>query len=89
MHEEKQEAKKGDAPEDSDKSARNRRLRMLILGTIAAGGAFQLNGWQAQAHGNRSSGSTQSIRAVIVPGDVQVTSPQTVTPSVEAPQKTE
>jgi len=38
-------------------------VRGLIIGSLAAAGAFQLNGWRAQAHGNRSSRS--------MPGDFQ------------------
>lgn len=34
---------------------RRRRVRALILGSLATGGVFQLNSWQAQAHGNRST----------------------------------
>ncbi|WP_316235391.1 MULTISPECIES: hypothetical protein [unclassified Bradyrhizobium] len=50
---------------------RRRALRALILGSIAAGGAYQLNGWQSQAHGNRSSGAVQSIRTPVL-SDVEV-----------------
>lgn len=39
------------------RAKRRQRVRALILGSLASGGAFQLNGWQAQAHGNRSSKS--------------------------------
>lgn len=54
--------------------ARKRRLRALIIGTVAAGGAFQLNGWQAQAHGNRSSHAATSMRdAAVLAEDLKVT----------------
>lgn len=46
--------------------ARKRRLRALVVGAVAAGGAFQLNGWQAQAHGNRSSHAASSVRDAAV-----------------------
>lgn len=53
--------KKTDQSNDKEEAAasqRRRRVRALIIGSLAAGGAFQLNGWQAQAHGNRSSHSS-------------------------------
>jgi hypothetical protein len=34
---------------------RRRHQRAVIISALAAGGVFQLNGWQVQAHGNRSS----------------------------------
>jgi hypothetical protein len=46
---------KDDSPESKQAKDRRRRVRALILGSLATGGAFQLNSWQAQAHGNRSS----------------------------------
>jgi hypothetical protein len=60
--------------------AKKRRLRALIIGTVAAGGAFQLNGWQAQAHGNRSSHeASSSIRnAAVLAEDLVVTGASTV-----------
>jgi hypothetical protein len=64
--------------------ARSRRMKALIIGTIAAGGAFQLNGWQAQANGNRSSGKTAAIRGILAEG----TTVQTGTPTTEAMQLT-
>jgi len=45
---------KDDSPESKQRE-RRRRVRALILGSLATGGAFQLNSWQAQAHGNRST----------------------------------
>jgi hypothetical protein len=41
----------------TEAGARRRRayVRGLIIGSLAAAGAFQLNGWRAQAHGNRST----------------------------------
>lgn len=42
-----------------------RRLRTLIIGTLAASGAFQLNGWQVQAHGNRSSHSIAAMKSTV------------------------
>jgi len=47
--------KKDDSPESKQAKDRRRRVRALILGSLATGGAFQLNSWQAQAHGNRST----------------------------------
>ncbi len=52
----------GAKPESVDET-RKKRIRSLILGSIAASGAFQLNSWQAQAHGNRSSHPTASLRS--------------------------
>jgi ferric-dicitrate binding protein FerR (iron transport regulator) len=46
---------KDDSPESKQAADRRRRVRALILGSLATGGAFQLNSWQAQAHGNRST----------------------------------
>lgn len=57
-------------------------MRRLIIGTLAAGGAFQLNGWQAQAHGNRSSHDVAMLRSdLFMPQDYvafrqQLTAPQ-------------
>jgi hypothetical protein len=73
--EEEKKPDEGGRPADTDaERARKRRLRGLVLGAMAAGGAFQLNGWQAQAHGNRSSHSVTSLRAAtVVADDVKVT----------------
>jgi hypothetical protein len=40
---------------------RRRRQRSVIISALAAGGVFQLNGWQVQAHGNRSTLSASPI----------------------------
>lgn len=40
------------------------RTRALILSALTAGGAFQMNSWQVQAHGNRS---THSVLAAPAP----------------------
>ena len=64
--------------------ARKRRLRALVVGAVAAGGAFQLNGWQAQAHGNRSSHGVSSVRdAAVLTEDMVVNAalPSAVTKS--------
>lgn len=42
---------------------RRKQLRTLVLGTLTATGAVQMGAWQAQAHGNRSSHSTTSLRS--------------------------
>ncbi|RMB12357.1 hypothetical protein [Eilatimonas milleporae] len=48
----------------------DKTMRRLIIGTLAAGGAFQLNGWQAQAHGNRSSHDLAALRSdLFMPSD--------------------
>jgi len=75
-----------------EERARRRRLKALIIGTIAAGGAFQLNGWQAQANGNRSSGKAAAIRGVMVEGTATPTDGSTIpktqnTPDASPPKK--
>lgn len=50
------------AAEEAAARARKRRIRALIVGAVAAGGAFQLTSWQAQAHGNRSSHRTYAVK---------------------------
>ena len=57
------EDKTPDAGNSEEAVARRKRMRTLVLGTLAASGAFQLNGWQAQAHGNRSSHSVTALRS--------------------------
>jgi hypothetical protein len=54
---EKQVDTKAARDEEEARRRRRQRVRALIIGSLAAGGAFQLNGWMAQAHGNRSSKS--------------------------------
>jgi hypothetical protein len=50
-------------------AAKRRRVyvRGLIIGSLAAAGAFQLNGWRAQAHGNRSTKSMTGEFQDVVP----------------------
>jgi hypothetical protein len=43
--------------------------RAVILGALAAGGVFQLNGWQVQAHGNRSSHTVSQVSSVVFTAD--------------------
>lgn len=38
-----------------DETNDTRRAKALILSALTAGGVFQMNSWQVQAHGNRSS----------------------------------
>jgi hypothetical protein len=54
---EKQTDIRAASAEEEARKRRRMRVRALIIGSLAAGGAFQLNGWLAQAHGNRSSKS--------------------------------
>jgi hypothetical protein len=43
-------------PNKSNETNDNRtKMRALIISALAAGGVFQMNSWQIQAHGNRSS----------------------------------
>jgi hypothetical protein len=42
-------------PNEAGSSEKVRKSRRLILGALAATGAFELTAWRAQAHGNRSS----------------------------------
>lgn len=58
-----QSRKAAEAKERRKRRERKVRVRSLVLGTLAASGAFQLNGWQAQAHGNRSSHATAALRS--------------------------
>ena len=39
-----------------------KQARALIISALATSGVFQLNGWQVQAHGNRSSHSVASVQ---------------------------
>lgn len=40
--------------------------RAVLISALAAGGVFQLNGWQVQAHGNRSSHAVATLSAITV-----------------------
>jgi len=70
--------------DEEDQIKRRKRIRTLILGTLAASGAFQLNGWQAQAHGNRSSHSTTALRSdLFLPQDYVTFRQQLTAPNAE------
>ena len=72
------------AQEEEDALKRRKRVRTLILGTLAASGAFQLNGWQAQAHGNRSSHSASALRSdLFLPQDYITFRQQLTAPTAE------
>jgi len=64
-----------------EQARRRKQLRTIVVGTLTATGAFNLDGWQAQAHGNRSSHSTVALRSdLFLPQDYvtfrqQVTAP--------------
>jgi len=61
------------ASETSERLARKRsRQRKVIISALAAGGVFQLNGWQVQAHGNRSTLSASPVFRPIDPGPLFV-----------------
>jgi hypothetical protein len=62
-----------------EQASRRKQLRTLILGTLTATGAFHLDGWQAQAHGNRSSHSTAALRSDLFMPQDYVTFRQQVT----------
>jgi hypothetical protein len=52
---------------------KRRRQRTVIISALAAGGVFQLNGWQVQAHGNRSTLSASPIQRIsILPGSFRI-----------------
>jgi hypothetical protein len=69
-------------PDAEPPRAERERLRAMIIGALAAGGAFQLNGWQVQAHGNRSSHSVASVQqAVFRPDDYILMRQQYLAPS--------
>lgn len=72
------------AQEEEDRQKRRKRVRTLILGTLAASGAFQLNGWQAQAHGNRSSHSASALQSnLFLPQDYITFRQQLTAPTAE------
>lgn len=52
----------------SETGKRN-KTRALILGALAAGGVFQMNSWQIQAHGNRSSHSATTTQHLYISPD--------------------
>lgn len=62
-----QAAAEGKPADPIEKLAKKRRRqRTVIISALAAGGVFQLNGWQVQAHGNRSTLSALPIQRVTV-----------------------
>ena len=73
MHDEKPDpGKDGKAK----RAFRSQPSRAVIISALAAGGVFQLNGWQVQAHGNRSSHAVASMSTVaFTPADYVLTRP--------------
>ena len=57
---------------------KRRRQRSVIISALAAGGVFQLNGWQVQAHGNRSTLSASPIYRTFQPYDLQISNLSTI-----------
>src|ERR1700738_4665087 len=52
---------------------KHRRAKALIVSALTAGGVFQINTWQVQAHGNRSSHTaTKFQQAYFSPEDYLV-----------------
>jgi hypothetical protein len=72
--------------QDREETEKNdpRRTKALILGALTAGGVFQMNSWQVQAHANRSSHSAATVaNTFVAPNDYillrqQVTAPNSV-----------
>jgi len=75
---------KGPATSAVDEAHRERmkKTRRLVIQTLAAAGAIDLTGWQAQAHGNRSSHSACLV-AAFAPEDYVVMRQVTLAPSAE------
>lgn len=65
--------------ESNSREKRQRHLRNLIIGALSAGGVFQLNSWQAQACGNRSSHSVSSVQHPVLGPDDYVLMRQSLT----------
>jgi hypothetical protein len=84
------EPEKIEAQRAEAEKARKRRLQALIVGAVAAGGAFQLNGWQAQAHGNRSSHSATAVRdAAVLTEDMVVNAALPAAETKSAPKSSD
>jgi hypothetical protein len=54
-------------------------MRALIISALAAGGVFQMNSWQIQAHGNRSSHSALAFQSPSISPDDYVLMRQVLT----------
>jgi hypothetical protein len=64
------------------KSESRKQSKAVIISALAAGGIFQLNGWQVQAHGNRSSHVDTGLQnAVFSPQDYLVMRQRATAPS--------
>src|SRR5688572_25382587 len=50
------------ATHPTELTANRAKMRALIVSALAAGGVFQMNSWQIQAHGNRSSHSALAFQ---------------------------
>ncbi|MFP5264128.1 MAG: hypothetical protein ACLGJB_19775 [Blastocatellia bacterium] len=69
--------------ETSDGKDRRKKMRALIMSTLAAGGVFQMNSWQIQAHGNRSSHTTLAFQTpYIAPDDYTLMRATMTTPNL-------
>ncbi|HEX8088069.1 MAG TPA: hypothetical protein VF762_04410 [Blastocatellia bacterium] len=69
--------------ETSDGKDRRKKMRALIMSTLAAGGVFQMNSWQIQAHGNRSSHTTLAFQTpYIAPDDYTLMRASMTTPNL-------
>jgi hypothetical protein len=62
-----------------DSSANRAKMRALVISALAAGGVFQMNSWQIQAHGNRSSHSSPTLDIITISPDDYVLLRQTLT----------
>lgn len=68
----------GSASPAEERDNRN-KMRALIVGALAAGGVFQINNWQTQAHGNRSSHSATTVQNLYISPDDYVLLRETLT----------
>lgn len=69
--------------ESSDGKDRRKKMRALIMSTLAAGGVFQMNSWQIQAHGNRSSHTALAFQTpYIAPDDYTLMRATMTTPNL-------
>lgn len=74
------EPEQGSNISTSNETKDNRtKMRALIISALAAGGVFQMNSWQIQAHGNRSSHSALAFQTPSISPDDYVLLRQVLT----------